>query len=75
MKAVSAHVQNGQIVLDEPVELPEGAAVEVLVPTDNELTVDERAALDAALAESSEEVARGEYEDARAFAHKLVRGS
>jgi hypothetical protein len=49
MKAVSAHVQNGQIVLDEPVELPDGAAVE--------------------------EFARGDYEDARAFADKLVRGS
>ncbi len=28
VKAIRAHVQNGQIVLDEPVELPEGVAVE-----------------------------------------------
>lgn len=75
MKTVSAHVRNGQIVLDEPVELPEGTAVEVLVPDRNDLTTEERRELDAALDESAAEFSRGEFEDARAFARRLVAKS
>ena len=72
MKALRAHIHNGQIVLDEPVELPEGAAVEVLLPDNDELTADERSELDAALEESAAQFARGEFEDAHAFASRLV---
>jgi hypothetical protein len=75
VKAVSAHVRNGQIVLDEPVELPEGTAVEVLVPDRNDLTTEERRELDAALDESAAEFSRGEFEDAHAFARRLVAKS
>lgn len=35
VKAVNAHVHNGQIVLDEPVDLPDGVAVKVLLPDDD----------------------------------------
>lgn len=69
MKAVRAHVRDGRIVLDEPVELPEGAAVEVLLPEQVEI---DRAELDAEVDASSEEFERGEYEDARALAARLV---
>jgi len=31
LNALKAHVKNGQIVLDEPTELPEGAEAEVLL--------------------------------------------
>jgi hypothetical protein len=62
-------------VLDEPVELPEGVAVEVLLPDHDDLTVDERLKLDAALEESATEFARGEFEDAHAFARRLVAKS
>lgn len=72
MKALSAHVHNGQIVLDEPVDLPEGAAVEVLLPDHDELTAQEHADLEIAVAESTAEFERGEIEDARAFALRLV---
>ena len=72
MKAISAHIHNGQIVLDDPVDLPEGAAVEVLLPDHDELTAEARAELDAALEESAAEFERGEIEDARAFALRLV---
>jgi len=75
VKAVSAHVHNGQIVLDDPVDLPEGAAVEVLVPDHDELTAEARADLEAALEESAAEFERGEIEDARAFAFRLVARS
>lgn len=75
MKALRAHVQNGQIVLDEPVELPEGAAVEVLLPNHGDLTDAERLALEKALEESAAEFARGEIVDAHAFASRLVAKS
>lgn len=75
MKALRAHVHNGQIVLDEPTELPEGAAVEVLLPDNDDLTAEERGELDAALEESVAQFARGEFEDAHAFASRLVAKS
>ena len=75
VKTLKAHVHNGQIVLDEPVELPEGAVVEVLLPENDELTVEERRELDDALEQSAAEFARGELEDARAFARRLVAKS
>ncbi len=75
MKALKAHVHNGQVVLDEPAQLPEGAAVEVLLPEHDELTAEERTELELALEESAAEFARGEVEDARAFARRLVAKS
>jgi hypothetical protein len=75
VKALKAHIHNGQIVLDEPVELPEGVAVEVLLPENDELTAEERVELEAALEESAAQFARGEFEDAHAFAHRLVAKS
>jgi hypothetical protein len=72
MKALRAHVHNGQIVLDEPAELPEGVAVEVLLPDQADLTAEERVELEAALEESAAQFARGEVEDAHAFARRLV---
>jgi len=75
VKALRAHVQNGQIVLDEPVELPEGVAVEVLLPEHDDLTADERVELEVAIEESAAELARGEFEDAHAFARRLVAKS
>ena len=70
MKAVRAHVRQGQIVLDEKIELPEGAAVEVLVP---EMGAEiDRAELEAEVDASAAEFERGEYEDAHAFAARLV---
>jgi hypothetical protein len=77
MKAVSAHVYGGRIVLDEPVDLPEGTVVEVLLPDDveHELTAQERAELEAEVEEGAAEFERGEFEDARAFALRLVARS
>lgn len=59
---------------DEPSDLPEGAAVEVLVPENDEMTQD-RAHLEAELDASAAEFDAGEYEDARAFALRLVAKS
>jgi len=59
--AMKARVHNGRLVLDEPTELPEGAAVElVAVATDAEdLDEEDRRLLHAALAESDDDVALG----------------
>ncbi len=75
MKALRAHVHNGQIVLDEPAELPEGIAVEVLLPDQSDLTPEDRDELEAALEESAAQFASGEIEDAHAFASRLVAKS
>ena len=75
VKAIRAHVQDGKIVPDEPIELPEGIAVEVLVPENEEMTAQERADLEAAIESSAAEFERGDYEDAHAFAVRLVAKS
>jgi hypothetical protein len=75
MKALRAHVQNGKIVLDEPVELPEGVVVEVVLPEHDDFTAAERMELEAAIEESAAEFAGGEFEDAHAFARRLVARS
>lgn len=75
VKAIRAHVQDGKIVPDEPIELPEGIAVEVLVPENEEMTAFERAALDAEIEASAAEFEAGDYEDAHAFALRLVAKS
>lgn len=72
VKAIRAHVHDGKIVPDEPIELPEGAAVEVLVPENDEMTKQERADLEAEIEASAAEFATGDYEDAHAFALRLV---
>ena len=60
---------------DEPIELPEGAAVEVLLPENEEMTPQERAELEAEIEASAAEFERGEFEDAHAFALRLVAKS
>jgi hypothetical protein len=72
VKSLRAHVHNGQIVLDEQVDLPEGAAVEVLLPDHEDLTAEERVELEAALDESAAQFASGDFEEAHAFARRLV---
>jgi hypothetical protein len=74
VKAIRAHVQDGKIVPDEPIELPEGAAVEILVP-DHEMSAQAGAELEAEIEASAAEFERGEIEDAHAFALRLVAKS
>jgi hypothetical protein len=75
VKAARAHVHQGRIVLDEPVDLPDGTAVDVLLPEDDDLDAVDRAELEAALDESAVNFARGEVEDARVFAARLAAKS
>ena len=75
VKAIRAHVQDGTIVPDEPIDLPEGAAVEVLVPENEEMTAQERADLEAEIEASAAEFEAGGIEDAHGFALRLVAKS
>lgn len=75
VKALRAHVHNGQIVLDESADLPEGVAVEVLLLDTGDLATEDRAELEAEVEESAAQFARGEFEDAGAFARRLAARS
>ncbi len=64
--ALRAHVVNGRIVVDEPVDLPDGAEVSVYLydaATDG-MTNDERSALESALERSLAQADAGELIDA-----------
>ena len=63
MNALKAHVVNGQIVLDEPVDLPEGAVAEVRLLQRDEESAEERAAIEAAIDESLDEFEAGQFVD------------
>lgn len=67
-------VHHGRIVIDEPVELPEGSEVEVaIVGAPDDLTDEERARLHAALDAAEEEEARGDLVDAAEVLSQLKR--
>ena len=71
MQPLRARVKNGRLVLDEPTDLPEGEVVN-LVPADvDDMSDDERASLDAALAVSLEQMKHGQLLDADEALAKL----
>lgn len=56
-----ATVRNGRLVVDEEIKLPEGTELELVIDDeDDDLDDSERAALNAAIAISLEQEARGE---------------
>lgn len=69
-----ARVKGGRLVLDEPVDLPDGAEVD-LVPADqgDDLDHEDRARLHAALERSAAEFAAGKAIDAREALKRLPR--
>ncbi len=71
MNAFKAHVKNGQIILDEPTDLTEGAPLLVLRMTDD-MSDQERAELERAVEEGAEDFERGDFEDARELALRLA---
>ena len=67
-----ARVRGGRIVTDEPVELPEGTEVDVLVAdVADDLDDDDLAALHAAIIAADVEAARGDVVDAKLVLAKL----
>jgi len=62
MSVLHARVRSGRIVLDEPTDLPEGTQVDLVVVDDNmdDMTPEERLALEASLDRALEQVDRGD---------------
>ncbi len=74
MEALKAHVENGRIIADEPVELPDGTMLRV-VPideADEEMSAAERAELEEAIEEGYADFDREDFMDATKFAATLV---
>jgi hypothetical protein len=75
MTTVRAHVQNGTVVLDEPLNLPDGTPVTVSVSNDvdalADMDPDERAKLEASIEEGYADFESGDFEDARTHAARL----
>lgn len=53
-------MESGRIVVDDPVDLPEGAEVEIAVLGDEEMSQEERAEIEADIDDGLAEVDRGE---------------
>lgn len=70
MGVIRAHVKNGQIVLDEPVEPDDGAEV-VVIPISDDINSEERAELGTMLDESFEELQAGRTVDGPTYLREL----
>ena len=65
MAHLTARVHHGRLILDVPVDLPEGTEVELVADDGRDgLTPEDRERLHAALEASSAEAERGEFIDA-----------
>jgi hypothetical protein len=75
MAALRAHVQNGRVVVDEPVDLPDGTALEIdLRPagTDDGIPPEERERVLQAIDEGLAAARCGEHVDAEEFVNELL---
>ncbi|MEW6777528.1 MAG: hypothetical protein AB1405_14620 [Bdellovibrionota bacterium] len=62
MKTLKAHVENGRVVLDEPLDLPEGTPLQLIVDEGDDLDPEERAARDASIEKGYAEYLAGKGE-------------
>jgi hypothetical protein len=61
MAILRGHVESGRIVLDEPMDLPDGTEVEIAaLAEDDQMTPEERAEIEAEIDVGLAEAARGE---------------
>ena len=69
MQAVRAHVENGTIVVDEPLNLPDGTRVKIVLDGFGGLSDEERAEISAALDEAADDIDAGrEYSEDQVWA-------
>jgi len=75
MTALKAHVHNGRIVVDDPIDLPDGAELQVYLydAAADGMGRDEQAALDRALDRSIAQADAGELIDADVVLAELLR--
>jgi hypothetical protein len=73
--ALKAHVRNGRIIVDEPVDLPEGAEIDVYLYNDaaHAMSRKERAALEQALERSLAQADGGDLIEADDVLAELQR--
>jgi hypothetical protein len=53
-------IESGRVVVDEPVDLPDGTEVEIAVAETDDMTAEERAEIDASIDRGMDQAARGE---------------
>jgi hypothetical protein len=72
---LKAHIVNGKIVVDQPVDLPDGAELDVYLydASAEQMSLDERAALARELEASAAEADRGQLVDAEDVLDELRR--
>ncbi|TMQ05042.1 MAG: hypothetical protein E6J90_30995 [Deltaproteobacteria bacterium] len=75
MTALKAHVRNGRIVVDEPIDLPEGSEVSVYLydAAADDLPDHERAALERSLERGLAQADAGDLIDADVVLAELAR--
>jgi hypothetical protein len=72
MPILRGHVESGRIVVDDPMDLPDGTEVEIAVVEDeDEMTPEERADAEASIDRGLEQAARGETTSAEEFLRRL----
>jgi hypothetical protein len=60
MTILRGRIERGRIIVDEPIDLPDGTEVEIAVAESAEMTPEGRAEFDASLERGMEQAARGE---------------
>ena len=71
MAVLRGRIESGRIVVDEPINLPDGTEVEITVAETDEMTAEERAELDASLERGMGQAARGEGISAEEMLRRL----
>ncbi len=71
MTILRGHVESGRIVVDEPVDLPDGTEVEIAVADADDMTPEERAEVEASIDLGLEQAARGETITAEELLRRL----
>ena len=71
MAVLRGRIESGRIVVDEPINLPDGTEVEIAVAETDEMTAEERAELDASLERGMGQAARGEGISAEEMLRRL----
>jgi hypothetical protein len=64
MQPLKAQVKNGRLVVDEPIDLPEGKVIYLVPAIADEMEDDERAALHESIRESIDQMNKGQLIDA-----------
>jgi hypothetical protein len=71
MAILRGRVERGRVIVDEPIDLPDGTEVEIAVADHDDMTPEERAELEASLERGHEQAARGEGISAEEMLRRL----